>query len=155
MDVGNRNAWRPEMVVPSRLSSPPASRARWPMHPVAENYRRPKWRSGLAVRRWPPAKWVFILGRCRSPFCGACSPPAAGLSSEGKVLHLPVRDPGASTCARALRARRETSRSSKNLIRGRWLGAYRPATANCVDELRRTEPQPKKIEMLLHRRFEP
>ena len=37
MDVGNRNAWRPDMVVPSRELAARIA-ARWPMHPVSENY---------------------------------------------------------------------------------------------------------------------
>src|SRR5882757_7334445 len=45
MDVGNRNEWRPEMVVPSRELAARIS-ARWPMHPVSENYR------GEVAQRW-------------------------------------------------------------------------------------------------------
>src|SRR5271154_5056084 len=45
MDVGNRNAWRPEMVVPSRELAA-RIQARWPMHPVAEKYR------GEGAQRW-------------------------------------------------------------------------------------------------------
>ncbi len=78
MDVGNRNAWRPEMVVPSREL---AARilARWPMHPVAENYR------GEVAQRWrfdDGAGEVGFISSVSQPFCGACS--RARLSSEGK-----------------------------------------------------------------------
>ena len=45
MDVGNRNAWRPEMVVPSRELADRIN-ARWPIHPVSENYR------GEVAKRW-------------------------------------------------------------------------------------------------------
>jgi cyclic pyranopterin phosphate synthase len=45
MDVGNRNHWRPEMVVPSRELAARIS-ARWPMHPVSENYQ------GEVAKRW-------------------------------------------------------------------------------------------------------
>ncbi|EQD39094.1 molybdenum cofactor biosynthesis protein A, partial [mine drainage metagenome] len=36
MDVGNRNAWRPEMVVPSRELVARVN-ARWPIQPLSEN----------------------------------------------------------------------------------------------------------------------
>src|ERR1700675_686846 len=78
MDVGNRNQWRPELVVPSREL---AARilARWPMHPVAENYR------GEVAERWRFDDGVGEVGFISSVsqrFCGACS--RARLSSEGK-----------------------------------------------------------------------
>src|SRR5450631_2831170 len=37
MGVGTRNHWRPDMVVPSRELAARVA-ARWPMHPVAQNY---------------------------------------------------------------------------------------------------------------------
>lgn len=78
MDVGNRNEWQPGMVVPSsellgRI------RARWPMHPVAENYR------GEVAQRWQfedGCGEVGFISSVSQPFCGACS--RARLSSEGK-----------------------------------------------------------------------
>src|SRR3984957_7303991 len=97
MDVGNRNAWRPDMVVPpSGLSA--RVLARWPMRPVAENYR------GEVAQRWrfdDGAGEVGFISSVSQPFCGACS--RARLSSEGKFytclfatqgldLRAPVRD---------------------------------------------------------------
>src|ERR1700687_3511506 len=78
MDVGNRNAWRPEMVVPSRELAARVL-ARWPMHPVSENYR------GEVAQRWrfdDGAGEVGFISSVSQPFCGACS--RARLSSEGK-----------------------------------------------------------------------
>src|SRR6202051_5276162 len=37
MDVGNRNKWRPDLVVPSRELAAQIN-ARWTMHPVSQNY---------------------------------------------------------------------------------------------------------------------
>src|SRR5271169_713688 len=78
MDVGNRNHWRPEIVVPSRELAARIS-ARWPMHPVSENYH------GEVAQRWAFDDGIGEVGFISSvsqPFCGACS--RARLSSEGK-----------------------------------------------------------------------
>jgi GTP 3',8-cyclase len=112
MDVGNRNQWRPEMVVPS---SELAARIheRWPIHAVSENYQ------GEVAKRWrfdDGAGEIGFIASVSQPFCGACS--RARLSSEGKFytclfatqgldLRTPLRD-GASD--------EELSR----LIRGTW-----------------------------------
>jgi cyclic pyranopterin phosphate synthase len=78
MDVGNRNQWRPEMVVPS---SELAARIheRWPIHPVSENYQ------GEVAKRWrfdDGGGEIGFISSVSQPFCGACS--RARLSSEGK-----------------------------------------------------------------------
>jgi GTP 3',8-cyclase len=138
MDVGNRNAWRPEMVVPSREL---AARilARWPMHPVAENYR------GEVAQRWrfdDGAGEVGFISSVSQPFCGACS--RARLSSEGKFYTCLFATQGLD-----LRAAMRTGASDadlENLIRGRWLGRT-DRYSELRDELRRSDPQPKKIEM--------
>jgi GTP 3',8-cyclase len=78
MDVGNRNAWRPEMVVPSRELADRIN-ARWPIHPVSENYR------GEVAKRWQfddGAGEIGFISSVSQPFCGDCS--RARLSSEGK-----------------------------------------------------------------------
>jgi cyclic pyranopterin phosphate synthase len=138
MDVGNRNAWRPEMVVPSREL---AARilARWPMHPVAENYR------GEVARRWrfdDGAGEVGFISSVSQPFCGACS--RARLSSEGKFYTCLFATQGLDLRA-AIRDGASDS-DLDNLIRGRWLGRT-DRYSELRDELRRSEPQPKKIEM--------
>jgi cyclic pyranopterin phosphate synthase len=138
MDVGNRNAWRPEMVVPSREL---AARiiARWPMHPVAENYR------GEVAQRWrfdDGAGEVGFISSVSQPFCGACS--RARLSSEGKFYTCLFATEGLDLRA----AMRDGASDSdiESLIRSRWLGRS-DRYSELRDELRRSEPQPKKIEM--------
>jgi cyclic pyranopterin phosphate synthase len=138
MDVGNRNAWRPEMVVPSREL---AARilARWPMHPVAENYR------GEVAQRWrfdDGAGEVGFISSVSQPFCGACS--RARLSSEGKFYTCLFATQGLD-----LRAAIRDGASDgdlDDLIRGRWLGRT-DRYSELRDELRRSEPSAKKIEM--------
>jgi GTP 3',8-cyclase len=78
MDVGNRNAWRPDMVVPSRELAD-RIHARWPIHPVSENYR------GEVAKRWhfdDGGGEIGFISSVSQPFCGDCS--RARLSSEGK-----------------------------------------------------------------------
>jgi cyclic pyranopterin phosphate synthase len=78
MDVGNRNAWRPDMVVPSRELADRIN-ARWPIHPVSENYR------GEVAKRWhfdDGAGEIGFISSVSQPFCGDCT--RARLSSEGK-----------------------------------------------------------------------
>jgi cyclic pyranopterin phosphate synthase len=80
MDVGNRNAWAPERVVPS-LELVERIRARWPIEPIAENYR------GEVAQRWRFVDGAGELGFISSisqPFCGACT--RARLSSEGQYF---------------------------------------------------------------------
>jgi cyclic pyranopterin phosphate synthase len=78
MDVGNRNAWRPEMVVPSRELAARIGE-RWPMRPISENYR------GEVAQRWrfdDGAGEIGFISSVSQPFCGTCS--RARLSSDGK-----------------------------------------------------------------------
>jgi cyclic pyranopterin phosphate synthase len=138
MDVGNRNAWRPEMVVPSRELAARVH-ARWPMHPVAENYR------GEVAQRWrfdDGAGEVGFISSVSQPFCGACS--RARLSSEGKFYTCLFATQGLDLRA-AMRAGASDA-DLENLIRGRWLGRT-DRYSELRDESRRSEPQPKKIEM--------
>jgi GTP 3',8-cyclase len=138
MDVGNRNHWRPDMVVPSRELAEQIN-ARWPMHPVSQNYH------GEVAQRWRFDDGVGEVGFISSvsqPFCGACG--RARLSSEGKFytclfatqgidLRAPMRD-GADD-AELLR-----------IIRGAWLGRT-DRYSELREELRRDTPETKKIEM--------
>jgi cyclic pyranopterin phosphate synthase len=138
MDVGNRNHWRPDMVVPSRELAAQIS-ARWPMHPVSQNYR------GEVARRWrfdDGGGEVGFISSISQPFCGDCS--RARLSSEGKFytclfatqgidLRAPMRD-GADD-AEMLR-----------IIRGAWVGRT-DRYSELREELRRDTPETKKIEM--------
>jgi cyclic pyranopterin phosphate synthase len=138
MDVGNRNAWRPEMVVPSRELAARVS-ARWPMHPVSENYR------GEVAQRWrfdDGAGEIGFISSVSQPFCGACS--RARLSSEGKFYTCLFATEGVDLRA-ALRAG-ASDEELLNVIRGRWLGRA-DRYSELRDELRLTGPRPKKIEM--------
>ncbi len=138
MDVGNRNHWRPDMVVPSRELAAQI-KARWPMHPVSQNYH------GEVAQRWrfdDGGGEVGFISSVSQPFCGACS--RARLSSEGKFytclfatqgidLRAPMRE-GADD-AELLR-----------IIRGAWLGRT-DRYSELREELRRDTSETKKIEM--------
>jgi cyclic pyranopterin phosphate synthase len=138
MDVGNRNHWRPTMVVPSRELLERAQ-ARWPMHAVSPNYR------GEVAERWrfdDGAGEIGFISSVSQPFCGACS--RARLSSEGKFytclfathgmdLRAPLRD-GADD-AELLR-----------MIRGVWTSRT-DRYSELREQLRSGEQDAKKIEM--------
>ncbi len=138
MDVGNRNAWRPDMVVPS---SELAARiqARWPMHPVSQNYR------GEVAQRWrfdDGAGEVGFISSVSQPFCGACS--RARLSSEGRFYTCLFATDGLD-----LRGPLRAGASDADLLellRTAWLGRA-DRYSEVRDELRRDEHPLKKIEM--------
>jgi cyclic pyranopterin phosphate synthase len=80
MDVGNRNAWVPERVVPSR-ELVERIQARWPIEPIAANHR------GEVAQRWrflDGAGEIGFISSISQPFCGACT--RARLSSEGQYF---------------------------------------------------------------------
>src|SRR5580692_7853400 len=138
MDVGNRNQWRPELVVPSRELAA-RIHERWPMQPVSQNYH------GEVAKRWrfdDGGGEVGFISSVSQPFCGACS--RARLSSEGKFytclfathgidLRAPLRD-GADD-AELLR-----------IIRGAWLGRT-DRYSELREELKGKDPESRKIEM--------
>ncbi len=112
MDVGNRNAWRPDMVVPSRELVERIG-ARWPIHPISENYR------GEVAKRWRFADGTGEIGFISSvsqPFCGDCS--RARLSSEGKFYTCLFATHGLDL-REALRAG-ATDADLLQIIRGTW-----------------------------------
>ncbi len=77
MDVGNRNGWRMEQVVPSRELLEAIGR-RWAVRPVGQNYQ------GEVARRYHYADGQGEIGFISSvtePFCGACS--RARISADG------------------------------------------------------------------------
>jgi cyclic pyranopterin phosphate synthase len=79
MDVGNRNHWRQDLVVPSaELMARIAQR--WPLQPLAADYR------GEVAERYAftdGAGEVGFISSVTQPFCGDCS--RARLSSDGVV----------------------------------------------------------------------
>jgi cyclic pyranopterin phosphate synthase len=79
MDVGNRNHWSKELVVPSRELRDRIAE-RWPLEPVAENYR------GEVAERYlfsDGGGEIGFISSVTQPFCGACS--RVRLSSEGML----------------------------------------------------------------------
>ncbi len=77
MDVGNRNHWRSDLVVPSAQLAEHIA-ARWPLTPIAPTYR------GEVAERYAYADGAGEVGFISSvsqPFCGDCS--RARLSSDG------------------------------------------------------------------------
>ncbi|HSY05154.1 MAG TPA: GTP 3',8-cyclase MoaA [Steroidobacteraceae bacterium] len=80
MDVGNRNHWRSELVVPSKELMALIG-ARWPLTPLEAGYR------GEVAQRYAFADGQGEIGFISSvsqPFCGACS--RARLSSDGMLF---------------------------------------------------------------------
>lgn len=79
MDVGNRNAWRSDLVVPSRELAARIA-ARWPLVALQPEYR------GEVAERYAFADGAGEVGFISSvtqPFCGECS--RARLSSDGAL----------------------------------------------------------------------
>ncbi len=77
MDVGNRNGWRMDQVVPSKELLD-AVQARWPVEAVGKNY------PGEVARRYQYLDGQGEIGFISSvtePFCGSCS--RARLSADG------------------------------------------------------------------------
>jgi cyclic pyranopterin phosphate synthase len=138
MDVGNRNKWRPELVVPSRELAA-RIHARWPIQPVSQNY------PGEVAQRWrfeDGAGEIGFISSVSQPFCGACS--RARLSSEGKFYTCLFATHGLDLRA-PLRAGADDA-EVLNLIRGAW-GVRTDRYSELREELRRTGPGAQKIEM--------
>jgi GTP 3',8-cyclase len=138
MDVGNRNHWRPDMVVPSRELAARVA-ARWPMHPVAQNY------AGEVAGRWrfdDGGGEVGFISSVSQPFCGACS--RARLSSEGKFYTCLFATQGIDLRA-PLREGADDAELLR-IIRGAWLRRT-DRYSELREELRRDTPETKKIEM--------
>ena len=138
MDVGNRNQWRPEMVVPSRELAAKINEC-WPIHPIAENY------PGEVAKRWrfeDGGGEVGFISSVSQPFCGACS--RARLSSEGKFFTCLFATDGLDLRA-PLRAGAGDGELLQ-LIRGAW-SVRADRYSELRDELRLSRRDFKKIEM--------
>jgi cyclic pyranopterin phosphate synthase len=138
MDVGNRNQWRPQLVVPSRELAA-RIHARWPIRPILQNY------EGEVAQRWrfdDGAGEVGFISSVSQPFCGSCS--RARLSSEGKFYTCLFATHGLDLRA-PLRAG-AGDEEILQLIRGVWRGRT-DRYSELREELRRTLPEAKKIEM--------
>jgi cyclic pyranopterin phosphate synthase len=138
MDVGNRNNWRPDLVVPSRELAA-RIHERWPIRPISENYK------GEVAKRWrfeDGGGEVGFISSVSQPFCAACS--RARLSSEGKFYTCLFATQGLDLRA-PLRAGSGDA-DILQLIRGVWNGRT-DRYSELREELRRTLPDSKKIEM--------
>jgi cyclic pyranopterin phosphate synthase len=138
MDVGNRNAWRPDMVVPSKELAARIA-AKWPMHPVSQNYR------GEVAERWrfdDGGGEVGFISSVSQPFCGACS--RARLSSEGKFYTCLFAAQGLDLRAPMRAGISDTE--LEQLIRGAWVERT-DRYSELRDQLRARNPASQKIEM--------
>jgi cyclic pyranopterin phosphate synthase len=138
MDVGNRNAWRPDMVVPSKELAARIA-AKWPMHPVSQNYR------GEVAERWrfeDGGGEVGFISSVSQPFCGACS--RARLSSEGRFYTCLFAAQGLDLRAPMRAGISDTE--LEQLIRGAWVERT-DRYSELRDQLRAKNPASQKIEM--------
>jgi cyclic pyranopterin phosphate synthase len=138
MDVGNRNHWEPELVVPSKeLLARIAER--WPLSPLQRNYR------GEVAARYgfdDGQGEVGFISSVTQPFCGECS--RARLSSDG-VLYTCLFATRGTSLRDALRSGASDEELTE-LIRRTWLARtdrYSELRAN----LRRSSGEQRKIEM--------
>jgi GTP 3',8-cyclase len=138
MDVGNRNHWSSELVVPSKELMALIG-ARWPLQPVEPEYR------GEVARRYAFADGQGELGFISSvsqPFCGDCT--RARLSSDGMLFTCLFASQGTSL-RDALRGGASDDQLLE-LLRGVWLkraDRYSEQRAS----LRANTPDERKVEM--------
>ncbi|HTX23905.1 MAG TPA: GTP 3',8-cyclase MoaA [Steroidobacteraceae bacterium] len=138
MDVGNRNHWQPQLVVPSKELVARIGE-RWPLEPLRRNYR------GEVADRYAFVDGQGELGFISSvtqPFCGDCS--RARLSSDGVFFTCLFATHGTSL-RDALRAG-VSDEELTGLVRGIWTGRsdrYSELRAS----LRRSPGEQRKIEM--------
>ena len=114
MDVGNRNLWDRDRVVPSKDLHAQIS-ARWPLVPVAAGYH------GEVAERYAFADGAGEVGFISSvtqPFCGACS--RARLSSEGVLYTCLFATDGLDLRTPLRRGADDAELAA--LIRNAWLG---------------------------------
>jgi cyclic pyranopterin phosphate synthase len=137
MDVGNRNHWQRDMVVPSRELRDAIAEA-WPLRPLAPA------QPGEVAERYAYADGAGEVGFISSvtqPFCGGCT--RARLSSDGVFYTCLFAAAGADFRAPLRGGADDTTLSS--LIRAAW-----GAREDRYSELRDAagEPsKPRKIEM--------
>lgn len=112
MDVGNRNDWREQMVVPSR-DLQARIHARWPLRAVRPDY------AGEVARRYAFEDGkgeVGFISSVTQPFCGACS--RARLSSDGSFYTCLFAQTGTDLRG-PLRAGADDTEMTR-IIRGVW-----------------------------------
>jgi cyclic pyranopterin phosphate synthase len=138
MDVGNRNAWRPEEVVPSVELLHQIARC-WPVTPLPGGYH------GEVAKRYrydDGAGEIGFISSVTAPFCGDCT--RARLSSEG-VFYTCLFAAEGTDLRGALRAG-ATDDELTDLLRTTWT-AREDRYSERRDALRRSEHPLHKIEM--------
>jgi cyclic pyranopterin phosphate synthase len=138
MDVGNRNHWKPELVVPSKELAAWIS-ARWPLEPLERNYR------GEVAERYGFTDGqgeVGFISSVTQPFCGDCS--RARLSSDG-VMYTCLFATHGTSLRDALRGG-ASDEALLEMIRGIWT-RREDRYSELRADLRRTEGQQPKVEM--------
>jgi len=136
MDVGNRNDWASEAVVPSQELAERIN-ARWPIEAMAPQY------PGEVATRYrfsDGSGEVGLISSISNPFCGGCS--RARLSSEGLLY----------TCLFATRGRDlrtplrggASDEDLRDLLRDVWLGR---ADRYSEERAARRRQTPHKVEM--------
>ena len=138
MDVGNRNQWRPELVVPSRELLARIGE-RWPLTALEPEYR------GEVARRYAFSDGqgeVGFISSVSQPFCGDCS--RARLSSDG-VLYTCLFATHGTSLRDALRGG-ASDETLLELIRRVWQQrADRYSEQRAI--LRRAAHEERKVEM--------
>jgi GTP 3',8-cyclase len=138
MDVGNRNDWRQQLVVPSR-DLHAQIHARWPMRVVKPEY------AGEVARRYAFEDGqgeVGFISSVTQPFCGACS--RARLGSDGALYTCLFAQSGTDLRG-PLRAGADDEELSR-IIRGIWINREdRYSEQRMV--LRKREGAGPKVEM--------
>jgi len=138
MDVGNRNAWRPEEVVPSAELLQQIA-ARWPVTPLPGSYH------GEVAKRYrydDGAGEIGFISSVSAPFCGDCT--RARLSSEG-VFYTCLFAANGTDLRGALRAG-ASDEELVSLVRAAWTGRE-DRYSELREALRRSERPLQKIEM--------
>ncbi len=138
MDVGNRNHWQPELVVPSKELVARIGE-RWPLAPRERNYR------GEVAERYAFADGqgeVGFISSVTQPFCGDCS--RARLSSDG-ILYTCLFATHGTSLRDVLRAGASDEELTE-LIRRIWV-ARSDRYSELRASLRRSSGEQRKIEM--------
>jgi cyclic pyranopterin phosphate synthase len=138
MDVGNRNEWRPEDVVPSAELLQQIA-ARWPVTALPGSYH------GEVARRYhydDGAGEIGFISSVSAPFCGGCT--RARLSSEG-VFYTCLFATTGTDLRGALRAGASDDELA-SLVRAAWTGRE-DRYSELREALRRSEQPLQKIEM--------
>jgi cyclic pyranopterin phosphate synthase len=138
MDVGNRNHWRQDLVVPSKDLVAQISQ-RWPLVPLEREYR------GEVAQRYGFADGsgeVGFISSVTQPFCGDCS--RARLSSDGVVYTCLFGTHG--TSLRDVLRGGATDEELLEILRKVWLGRSDRYSELRAD-LRKRQGDDRKVEM--------